>query len=416
MPGQPSLRIGYLAAEYPAVSHTFILREVEALRRLGLDIRTCSVRRTDPVHHRGPAEKAAGQSTFYILEAARSPRCLFAAQAAALRHPGAYFGALRRAIAMRAPGLRALLYQLIYFTEATVLADHLRRTGITHLHNHFANASATVAMLAAEIAQIPFSYMLHGPSDLADPARWRLDLKTERAVFVSCISHFARSQAMLASDPAHWNKLRIVHCGIEPERYGSDPEKAKKPGTEMVFVGRLAAVKGVRLLFDAFRAAREAHPDLTLTLVGDGPDRAALEAAAKPLGDAVRFLGYRTQDEVAGILSRADMMVLPSFAEGVPVVLMEAMASEKPVIATRVAGVAELVEDGISGFVVSPGDIDGLTRAITALADDPSLRRRMGQAGRAKVRSEFAIDGEARRLALLFQGTHPDQPRAALDS
>ena len=150
--------------------------------------------------------------------------------------------------------------------------------------------------------------------------------------------------------------------------------------------------------------------------MGDGPDRAALETAAAPLGDAVTFAGYQTQDAVADILARSDMMVLPSFAEGVPVVLMEAMASQIPVIATRVAGVAELVQGGISGFVLAPGDVDALARAIVTLAQDPDRRTAMGQAGRAQVEADFAIDGEAHRLAALFRDTHPDHPRPDRDA
>ncbi len=402
-------RVAYLAAEYPAVSHTFILREVEALRRLGLDVRTCSVRTTAAEHHEGAAEKQAGQDTFYILKAARDPRTLLAAQGAALRAPGRYFAALWQALSMRAPGLRALLYQIIYFVEATVLAAHLRRIGATHLHNHFANASATVAMLAARIAGIPFSYTLHGPSDLMDPARWRLDLKTEAAQFVACISYFARSQAMLASDPVHWDKLRVIHCGVEPARYA--PAPSTDTHTDLVFVGRLAAVKGVRILLGALRAALPEHPNLRLTLVGDGPDRAALAVEAQDLGEAVQFLGYQTQEAVAEILARADMMVLPSFAEGVPVVLMEAMASQVPVIATQVAGVSELVEHDKSGLIVPPGDQAALTRAILSLAQDPARRARMGKAGRRRVGAAFDIDGEAQRLAALFEGRAAPGPR-----
>ncbi|MEP3638200.1 MAG: glycosyltransferase family 4 protein [Paracoccaceae bacterium] len=407
-------RIAYLAAEYPAVSHTFILREVAALRRLGLEVETCSIRRTDPVHHKGDAEAAEGKRTFHVLNTARNPKALLAAQKPALTQPKTYFSALRRAWGMRAPGIKAALYQLIYFAEATVLARHLQTTGITHLHGHFANASATVTMLAAELADIPFSFTLHGPSDLTDPARWRLDLKVARAAFVSCISYYARSQAMLAAHPDHWDKLKIIHCGVEPSRYA--PAETPNTAPEIVFVGRLAAVKGVRLLFDAFQTARETVPDLRLTLVGDGPDRAALETAAAPLGDAVTFAGYQTQDAVADILARSDMMVLPSFAEGVPVVLMEAMASQIPVIATRVAGVAELVQDGTSGFVLAPGDVDALARAIVTLAQNPARRTAMGQAGRAQIEADFAIDGEAHRLAALFRGTHPDHPRPDRDT
>ncbi len=396
-------RVAYLTGAYPAVSHTFILREVEALRRLGLEVETCSVRRPGPEHIRGPAEEAAARTTFYLLAAAKNPARLLAAQAPALTDPRRYFGTLTRAWRLRAPGLRAALYQLIYFAEATVLARHLRARGIIHLHNHFAGPSASVSMLAARLAGIPYSFTLHGPADLAEPARWKLGEKIAGARFVACISHYARSQAMLMSAPEHWERLRIVHCGVSPALYDRPRAAVQNGGLHLVFVGRLAPVKGLRVLIEAIGALDD--PAVRLTIVGDGSERAALEAMAVPLGDRIRFTGYQSQDEVAAILATANAFVLPSFAEGVPVVLMEALAAGLPVIATRITGVPELVEDGVSGFLVPPGDPQALTGAIAALAARPDGGRAMGAAGRDVVRAEFDIDREAARLAALFRGT-----------
>ncbi|WP_299681679.1 glycosyltransferase family 4 protein [uncultured Roseobacter sp.] len=398
------VRIAYLTAIYPGVSHTFILREVEGLRALGLDVETVSVRRPGPEHLRGPAERAAAETTYYLLETARRGLNLPVALVAALARPGLFFRALGLAWNTRAPGLGAGLYQLFYLAEALVLARHLRARGVTHLHSHFAQASATVAMLTAELAEIAFSFTLHGPADLYEPHRWRLGDKIARAGFVSCISHFARAQGMLFSDPAHWPRLRIVHCGVVPETYAQAPDTPRDgaDGLHLLFVGRLAPVKGLRVLLDALAAARETHPGLRLTIVGDGEDRAHLEALAAPMGEAVRFTGYLSQDEVAEVLAQADAFVLPSFAEGLPVVLMEALAAGKPAIAPRVAGVAELIEDGRTGYLVHAGDVTGLRAAIERLATDPEAGRALGAAGRETVQAEFDARIEAARIARLF--------------
>jgi glycosyltransferase involved in cell wall biosynthesis len=394
-------RIAYLVGEYPAVSHTFILREVAALRAGGLEILTCSVRRTGPEHHRGPAEKAEAAATFNLLERARNPLHLIGAQVAGLKHPRRYFGTLARAFGLRGPGLVSAVYQLIYFLEAAVLARHLRDQGVTHLHGHFAQASATVAMLAARLADIPFSFTLHGPADFNDPRLWRLDAKIAAAKFVACISHYCRSQGMLVSPVGDWPKLKIIHCGVEPGRYVGHPAQGK----EILFVGRLAAAKGVPVLIEALPQIRGTHPEAHLTLIGDGPERGFLEDRVRRLGlsDAVTFAGYRSQDEVAEALDRAAIFALPSFAEGVPVVLMEAMAARRPVVATRITGIPELVEDGVSGRLVVPGDVTSLASAISDILADPAAAARMGENGRAKVEAEFDIRREATKLAALFR-------------
>ncbi|WP_299410236.1 glycosyltransferase family 4 protein [uncultured Roseobacter sp.] len=409
-------RIAYLTGQYPEVSLTFILREVEALRDLGAEVLTCSIRRTPPEQHPGPAEKEAAATTFHVLEVARNPARLLAAQAYLITRPGRYFATLMLALRSGAPGIKARAYQLIFFIEATILARHLEAEKVTHLHNHFVFGSATVAMLTSELTGIPYSFTLHGPADLFEPTRWRLDAKTARAKFVSTISHFARSQLMFFSDPAHWDKIRIIHCGVTPALYETAAGPALPPRSpdeiRLLFVGRLAPVKGLRVLLAALTELSDL-PNLRLVLVGDGPDRARLEAAAAPLGDRVTFTGYLSQTEVAQALQACDIFVLPSFAEGVPVVLMEALASEKPVIATQVAGVGELVEEGQSGFLVPPGDAETLADRIRTLVGDPELRAAMGQHGRAKVVTDFDIRIEAARLATLFAGAAGEDIRPA---
>lgn len=398
-----SPRIAYVAGEYPLVSLTFVQREIAALRARGIDVITCSMRRTPPAQHPGPAEREAARTTFHVIEAMRDPRRLLAAQRHALSRPRRYLRTLGLAWRTRPPGLRAALYQCAYFLEATILARHVAEAGVGHMHNHFVTGSATVTMLASELAGIPYSFTLHGPNDLVDPRRWRLDEKTARARFVVAISHYARAQLMIHAAPADWDRIHVVHCGVDPARYAG---AATRPDGDirLLFVGRLAPVKGLRILLAAMARLAGEIPALRLTLVGDGPDRAALEAAAEPLGDRIRFTGYLSQDAVAEALRSADLVVLPSFAEGVPVVLMEAFAAAKPVIATRVAGVAELVEPGISGLLVPPGDADSLAEALRSLAGDPGRRAAMGQAGRARVLAEFDIATEAARLARLYSG------------
>jgi len=394
--------IAYLTGEYPRATDTFIQREVAGLRALGFSVHTCSVRRTGPEHHVGPEQRAEAATTFNVLPAATRPlRLLRAHASAATRAPGRYVSALRLAWRTAAPGFAGHLYNLFYFAEAAVLAEHLRGLGVTHLHNHIAKSSCTLAMLTSEMSGIPFSFTLHGPDIFFEPHRWRLDEKIARARFVACISHFCRSQGMAFADPAHWNKLHIVHCAVDPARYAP----RSRQGNRLTFVGRLAGVKGVPVLFDAMERLGKTHPALHLTLIGDGPERAALEGRARAAGLAGRiaFAGYQAQEAVAATLAETDIFVLPSFAEGVPVVLMEAMAAQCAVVATRIAGIPELIADGETGLLVPPGDAAALAEALAALLDDPARRKAMGRAARAMVEAEFDLAREPARLATLFR-------------
>lgn len=400
--------IAYLTGEYPKVSHTFILREIRALEALGLDIRPLSVRRAPAKAVVGVDQEAEARRTWVLQAAAKNPVTLIGAHLALLiRRPGAWLRAARLARATCPPGAKEALWQVFYFLQAAVLVRHLQAIGAVHLHNHFANSSCSVTLLASEMSGIPFSFTMHGPSEFFEAEKWRLDVKVARAAFVAAISHYCRSQLMYFSPRAHWDRIRIVHCGIEPARYGTAPRSAETAGKRIAFVGRLDAVKGAVLLLEAFAGLRARHPEARLVVIGDGPDRADIEARATELGlgDRVDFLGYRPQEEVAALLEQADMLVLPSFAEGVPVVLMEAMASRIPAVSTVIAGIPELIEDGVTGRLLAPGDVAGLEAALDALLSDPGARVALGARGREKVVAEFDLAAEAAWLAQIFAGS-----------
>lgn len=406
-------KIAYLTGEYPRASDTFIQREVANLRALGHEVLTCSIRTTGSEHLVGPEQREEHKRTFKVLDAVRNPVTTLKAHIRWMKSPGRYLSALALAWQTAPKGVKGRLYNLIYFIEAGVLASKLADEEVTHLHNHIAKASCTVAMLVGALSDIRWSFTIHGPDIFFEPHHWRIDEKAARASFVACISHFCRSQLMCFADQQHWSKLHLVHCGVDPSRYAPDSNRS---GSTALFVGRLADVKGVPVLIEAVSQLSGKHPDLTLRLVGDGPDRAALEAEVvrRGLQDRVHFLGYRSQTEVAAELSRTDVFVLPSFAEGVPVVLMEAMAAQVPVLTTRIAGIPELVEDGVSGRLVPPGDVTAFAEALDGLLSDGALRERYGTSGRARVVAEYDAAQEARWLSELICSYANDGPKPGL--
>ncbi|MFA9479100.1 glycosyltransferase family 4 protein [Phycisphaerales bacterium AB-hyl4] len=399
--------LAYLTGEYPRATDTFVQREIAHLRALGRTVHTFAARRPDPHEIVGPEQQAERDNTTYLVPP--QPIHLITSHFTMLaRAPRRYLATLRLAWRTAPPGLRDTVYQLLYFAEAATLARHLQQRKIQHLHNHFANSSCTVAMLAAALADIPFSFTMHGPAIFFEPRRWRIDEKIRRARFVACISHFCRSQAMIFAPPDTWPRLHIVHCGVDPQQF--TPVRHTAPGRRLLFVGRLAAVKGIPVLFHAMQAIVRRCPDAQLTLAGDGRERPQLEQHARDLGLTahVRFVGYQSQANVRDLLHHTDVFVLPSFAEGVPVVLMEAMATAVPVVATRIAGVAELVVDNTVGYLVNPGCPDTLADRVVDLLTDPDKRQRMGDAGRAIVQRDFNIGTEATRLHHLFNNATAD--------
>jgi colanic acid/amylovoran biosynthesis glycosyltransferase len=394
------MRLAYITGEYPRATDTFVQRDIAALRNCGAEVFSFSVRKTAEEHMVGPEQRAERARTFYILAAANPITLLLAHTLLFLQSPGRYLKALALAWSIREKGIKGTLYHLFYFAEAGILAREVQKKNIDHLHNHFAVANGNVTMLAAALCNRSFSFSIQGPSVFFEAYRWRLDEKIKRALFVRCISNFCRSQCMIFSSPEKWNRLHIIHCGVEPALFkvvNHQPESKR-----ILYVGRLAAVKGIPILLESMVQIKVTHPNVHLTIVGDGPDRNMLEAMAANLqvADCIDFVGYKSQAEVRAYLQQSDIFVLPTFAEGLPIVFMEALASGVPVVSTQVAGNSDLVENGVNGYLVPPGDRVSLADRIQMLLSNAELRNQFGAAGRAKVEAEFNIDHE---VALLYR-------------
>lgn len=387
---EETLRLGFLTGQYPRRTDTFIQREVAELRALGHHVQTFSVR--VPFDKVGAEILAERASTIYLLP----PRALIAAHIAqVLSCPKEYFSALALAWKICPPGMRAMARQVAYFAEAAMLLRMMKKLSLSHLHNHFADSCCSVAMIAAAMGGITYSFTVHGPSEFYEAKLWRIDEKVRRALFVNCISHFCRSQVMLFSPLDCWHKLRIVHCGVDPDEF--EVKRHEGHADQLLFVGRLTAVKGLPVLFEVVARLR----DVTIFIAGDGPDRKLLEEKVQALkiSSSVKFLGHQSRGQVRELLKRSDIFVMSSFAEGVPVALMEAMAAGVPVVATRIAGVPELVDDGRSGLLVAPGDVNEMVTALRRLLGDADLRNRLASAARLNIEREFNTRAETRWFA-----------------
>ncbi len=426
----PLVKIAYLCAQYPAISHTFILREVVALRRLGLAIDTFSIRRAGAEHLLADADREAFRSTYAILPP-RWGELLAAHLQLLLRAPLAYLATLIGALRLAPPGLRGHLWQLFYFVESVLLWKQCRARGIRHIHVHLANVAADVALLAAQIGSATeprrpwsWSFTMHGPTEFADVGHHRLAEKVRRAKFVVCISDYARSQLMALCQPEIWPRLHMLHVGIPLEQFtrtisppvsasaaspGSSPahegeRPPSQPLPKILLIGRQVPEKGQAVLLEAVALLAARGRRLQVTVAGDGPSRAGLERLAQHLGvaDRVSFPGAVGQDEIHDLYAGASIFCLPSFAEGIPCVLMEAMAMELPVVSTRIAGIPELIQDGRNGLLVAPGRADELADALERLLADPALRRKLGSCAREKVLRDFNTIDAAEGLRDLF--------------
>jgi colanic acid/amylovoran biosynthesis glycosyltransferase len=406
------VRIAYVCSRYPAVSHTFIQREVAALRGFGLDVDTVAIRRAAADEALSRADKAEAEATYAILPV--RPWHLARAHANALRYPGAYRATLNTAFRLAPRGLRGRLWQVFYFAEAVVLWDRARRRGVEHLHAHFANVGSDVALLAATLGREAgcgprtWSMTMHGSTEFYDVSAFRLPEKVRDARFVACVSDFTRSQLMLHTEEEHWPKLALVRCGVDAQAFGAVARDGASGALRVLVVGRLVSGKGYALLLEALADVVARGHDVTLEIVGEGPAGEALRARAAALGVAerVQWLGAVGQDEIRRHYEEADAFCLPSFAEGVPVVLMEAMAMQLPVVATRIAGIPELIDDGVSGLLVAPARAGELADALARLAASPELRGQLGRAGREAVMAGYDAERWARELQHLLVDGH----------
>lgn len=398
------VKIAYLVNSYPLPSQTFIRREILALERLGWQVTRLAMR-SDRSALVDPADIAEDARTEHVLQ--MGGRALLASGLGwMLRHPVQSLRALwlAQACGRRGAGMGiGPLKHLVYLLEAAHVARRCHEQRIPHLHAHFGTNSTTVAMLAHELGGPPYSFTVHGPEEFDAPHALSLGEKVRRAAFTVAISSFGRSQLCRWAGLAEWPHLHVVHCGIEPWRF---PEPAPFPagGPHLVAIGRFAEQKGFGLLIEALAKARDLAPGLRLTLVGDGPMRAEIETkiTAHGLGACVTLAGWLDEARVREALAAAQALVLPSFAEGLPMVVMEAFAAGRPVIATAIAGVPELVTQD-TGWLVPAGDASALAEAIATLATtSPDRLAAMGRAARLRVMERHNIDHEVEKLTALF--------------
>lgn len=301
-------------------------------------------------------------------------------------------------------GESSLLRQLIYLAEAAQIAHRARELGIGHVHAHFGTNSTRVAAMAHLLGGPGYSFTVHGPEEFDAPQRLDLSGKLTAARFCVTVSSYGRSQMYRWAQGADISKVQVVHCGLDMARW-SDPRALPDGPLRMVAIGRFAEQKGFGLLVEAFAQAWQQRPDLRLTLVGDGELRPQIEAriAAAGMESAVELLGWQDETGVRAAIDAAHVLVTPSFAEGLPVVIMEAMACARPVIATYIAGIPELVRPGQDGWLVPAGDAFALAQAmLQAAACSPATLAEMGAAARARVLERHDIRISAQQLAALF--------------
>lgn len=399
----PSPRITYLVNQYPKVSHSFIRREILALEKQGFDVQRLALRGWDAtlVDDEDAAER---ERTRYVLQGGVLS-LLIASLRTLVTSPARYLSALGLAVQMGWRAARPFPYHLIYLAEACRMLPWLKSFGTMHAHAHFGTNSAEVLMLAHALGGPPYSFTVHGADEVDDAGRLGLGEKARRAAFLVAVSSYGRGQLFRWIRRTDWNKVRVVHCGLDPRFYDVAPVPPPT-GIRLVCVGRICAEKGQLLLIDAVRQLTQRGVRLELVLVGDGEMRGEVEAliARYQLGGTVRMAGWLSGEAVRAEILAARALVLPSFIEGLPVVLIEAMALRRPVLTTYVAGIPELVRSGQDGWLFPAGDVDALATAIAdCLARSPEELRVMGDAARARALERHSIESEAAKLAELFR-------------
>jgi glycosyltransferase involved in cell wall biosynthesis len=398
------MKLGYLVSQYPAQSHTFVLREVLALRRRGVDVRVVSVRDCDrPITALSADEAEEAKRTFSVIGAG-SVHALLANIRVLCGHPIGYLRGLLHAWALSRGTPRLLVMYTFYFLEAVVAGDYFERQRVTDIHTHF---SSTVLLILARIFRVRYSLTAHGSGEFVDVVGFHLAEKVAGAVFTATVGQYGMSQVLNASDPAHWHKVVVLPLGVDVEAFR--PRRALERDLNGAFrlltVGRLSAPKGYPIVIEAVVLLRGRGRNVRLTLVGDGPERATLEKliALRELGDCVRLAGACNHDRLAGYYESSDAFVLSSFLEGVPVVLMEAMAMELPCVATWITGIPEIIEKDVEGLLVAPASAGAIADAVERLMDDPDEARQFGIAARRKVLAKYDLERNVERLAEEFR-------------
>lgn len=395
------MKIGYLSNTYPVTSSTFIRREIRALEGQGITVMRYAIRRwTDQLVD--PLDREEQAKTHYLLTG-QVPRLITGLFAEAVTNPiglGRAIGTWGRLVRNAGGGL---VRHAAYLMEAISLRRQARADGIAHIHAHFSTNAAAVALLCHRLGGPGYSFTAHGPDEFIDWGRSSLALKVAEARFVAAISQYCRVQLTLAAGMAHWDKIHIVRCGLDLSEFPPS-EAGFDTSAPFVCVGRLCPQKAQVLIVEATARVVRSHPDVRVRLIGDGESRADVEAAIARHGleANIELLGWQANDVVRAELGRARALLLPSFAEGLPVVIMEALALGRPAISTFIAGIPELVDESC-GWIIPAGSVDHIAEAMAAcLATPPQALADKGATGRARVQLAHDIDTNARTLAACF--------------
>jgi glycosyltransferase involved in cell wall biosynthesis len=412
------MKIAYLMNQHPYASCTFIRREIAAMENCGVEVQRYSIRRPSTALV-DPADLEEQKRTRTILDA--GPLHLIAGLLGmALTRPGRWWRALGLTLCIGWGSQRGLLRHLVYLAEACLLLRWLHQSAVQHVHAHFATNSTTVAMLCHVLGGPPYSFTVHGPDEFDCPEALKLSEKIARAAFVVAISDYGRSQLFRWCSHEHWPKIHVVHCGLDDLFLGQAPTPIPAD-RRLVCVGRLSEQKGQLLLMEAAAKLAAEGLDFQILLAGDGPMRSEIEALVQRLGleNHVRLLGWQTGQQVREAILSSRALVLPSFAEGLPVVIMEALALGRPVISTYVAGIPELLTPGVNGWLVPAGAVQPLVDAMReALEASPRKLQEMGQAGAVRVAQQHNAVAEALKLIGWFQAVGSEEcsePAAAAE-
>ncbi|MEW5860641.1 MAG: glycosyltransferase [Cyanobacteriota bacterium] len=410
------MTIAYLVNQYPKVSHSFIRREIVGVEAMGIRVARFSIR-SKGSELVDEVDKLEQELTQVVLGIGKVG-LLLALIRVAITRPVRFLIAILLMLQVGLHSERGLLRHFAYLAEACVLLRWFSDLGIAHVHAHFGTNSTTVAMLCHVLGGPPYSFTVHGPEEFDKVQTISLTEKINRAAFVVAVSSFGKSQLYRWCEREHWAKIHVVHCGVD-KLFLKQPHVPIPDQPRLVSVGRLCEQKGQLLLIEA--ASRLAAEGLAfkLVLVGDGPLRPQIETliAQNGLQEHIEITGWASNSEVQQQILASRAMVLPSFAEGLPVVIMEALALERPVISTYVAGIPELVEPGTCGWLVPPGSVEALTAAMrTALLLPVEKLEQMGRVGAERVALEHDAEQEASKLAALFPSNIEKSQNQASDT
>ena len=397
------MKIAYVLNSYPQPSHSFIRRDLQALERQGITVLRLAMRPgSAPLVDPGDQGEAA--KTEYVLQAGMVP-LVGTLLRQGLAAPSVFCRAMGLAVRLGRLSQVGVLRHLIYLAEASYVVARCQAEEVDHMHAHFGTNATAVALLAQALGGPGYSFTTHGPEEFDAPVALSLGKKINQARFAVAISSFGKSQLSRWADFGVWDQLKVVHCGIEPARF-ENPAPLPDGPLRLAAIGRFVEQKGQMVLLRAMAEVVKTQPQVHLALIGDGEMRADLEAAiaAAGLQDNVTLTGWLSEAGVRAELGAAHALVMPSFAEGLPMVVMEAMAAARPVLATYIAGTPELVVPGETGWLVPAGDAGILAEAIVDLAQVPAEQMQaMGRAARERVLQRHDSDIEAGKLADLFR-------------